>query len=327
MPLEVLSFRGAHVRDLGPVKGMPLRHLNLAHNPVTDLSPLAGNSVVELICDFVPIRDLAPLKGLKLQLLQIAGTGVEDISVLKELPLKEVCVDIRSQADVDVLKAIPTLEKVNERPAAEYLAAAERDLAELKDAEAAIADPPADAAATVRLSKLLARYFRSARAESLLSAAIAKHGDPPELLQERGRLRALAGRWALAADDYSRAFERRPDQPVPGQIAAYLYLQAGNRDGYRRICERLLKDHGNTADGVIAGVVALACAQDPSAGHADTLVRLAELAVKASPENGVWKNGLGTGFTVPVAMPSRHAFWKLPSPPLPRMCRGASVTT
>jgi serine/threonine protein kinase len=289
MPLETLSFRGAQVRDLGPVKGMPLRHLNLAHNPVTDLSPLAGNSVAELVCDFVPIRDLSPLKGLKLHLLQIAGTGVEDISILKELPLKEVCLDIRSSADLEVLKAIPTLEKVNEHPAAEYLAGVERDLAELKDADAAVSDPPADAATTLRFSRLLTRYFRADRAESLLSAHIAKHGDPPELLQERGRLRARAGRWALAADDYERAYERRPDQPMLGQVAAYLRLQAGDRNGYRRICEHLLKDYSNTSDTFTAMVVTLACVQDPSVGHVDALLRLGDVAVKGAPGNGIWQ--------------------------------------
>jgi serine/threonine protein kinase/tetratricopeptide (TPR) repeat protein len=294
MPLKVLSFRGAQVRDLGPVKGMPLQHLNICHNPITDLSPLAGSSVVELLCDFVPIHDLSPLKGLKLQVLKITGTAVEDLSVLKELPLKEVNVDIRSPADLEVLKAIPTLEKVNDRPAAEFLPTVERELAELKDAEAAVDNPPADTAVTLRLARLLVRYQRAPRAEALLSAAITKHGEASELLQERGRVRATAGRWALAADDFTRAFERTPDQVVLGQIAAYHQLQAGNREAYRKICERLLKDHGKTTDGFTAGVVTLACVQDPIAGNADALVRLGELAVKSSPEAGVWKTGLAT---------------------------------
>ena len=196
MPLKVLSFRGAQVRDLGPVKGMPLQHLNFCHNPVTDLSPLAGSSVVELVCEFVPIHDLSPLRNCsKLQALKIAGTGVEDLSVMKELPLKEVTVDIRSMADLEVLKAIPTLEKVNDRPVAEFFPTVERELAELKDAEAAVDNPPADPAATLRLARLLVRYQRAPRAEALLSAAITKHGDSSSL-QERGRLRAnTAGPW------------------------------------------------------------------------------------------------------------------------------------
>lgn len=293
MPLERLSFRGAQVRDIGVMKGMPLKHLNMAHNPVTDLSPLAGSSVVELICEFTPVRSLSPLRGLKLQVLKISGTGVEDLSVLKELPLKEVGLDIRSPADLEILKSIPTLEKINDRPAAEFLATAERELAELKDAEAAVDNPSADTATTIRLARLLVRYHRAARAELLLSAAIAKRGDAAELLQERGRLYAFAGRWALAADDYTRASERNGDQPMLGQIAAYLQLQAGNREAYGRICERLLKDYGKTTDGIHAGVVVLACTQDPMVGNANTLVGLGQFAVKTQPEAGVWKAGLG----------------------------------
>lgn len=294
MPLKILSFRGAQVRDLGPVKGMPLRHLNLSHNPVADLSPLAGSSVTELVCQYVPVRDLSPLKGLKLRLLEIQGTAVEDLSVLKELPLKEVIVDVRSPADLDVLKAIPGLEKINHQPTAEFLAKMEHDFAELKEADEAVTAPPADAAACVRLARVLEKFGRRSRAETLLGQALARQGEVPELLQERGRLYALAARWPLAAGDFRKAWERRPEQFQLAQAAAYLFLEAGNRDAYRQICERLLKEHGNTQDGFAAGVIALTTCQDPAAGSPDTVVRLAELAAKNQAGTGVWQTALGT---------------------------------
>jgi hypothetical protein len=52
--------------------------------------------------------------------LNFLGTKVTDLSPLEGMPLKELNCDLKSQRDAEILRAIKTLEKINEKPAAEF---------------------------------------------------------------------------------------------------------------------------------------------------------------------------------------------------------------
>jgi Leucine-rich repeat (LRR) protein len=56
----------------------------------------------------------------KLTTLNIQGTKVIDLSLLKGMPLRELWCDFRPERDAEILRAIKTLEKINDKPAAEF---------------------------------------------------------------------------------------------------------------------------------------------------------------------------------------------------------------
>ena len=87
MPIKRLELTGAdRITDLAPLEGMPLRLLRLAFaDGVTDLSPLRGMPLAILdLRGAVGITDLSPLRGMPLTQLVLRGVkGITDLSPLK----------------------------------------------------------------------------------------------------------------------------------------------------------------------------------------------------------------------------------------------------
>jgi WD40 repeat protein len=96
-PLEECWLVGAPVEDLSPLRGMPLRFLDLYRTPVKNLLPLADSPLEDLRCGETPLTDFAPCRKMPLRILYLP-------------PLK----------DAAVLREIPTLERINDKPAAEF---------------------------------------------------------------------------------------------------------------------------------------------------------------------------------------------------------------
>ena len=159
MKLAWLNFESAPVSDLSPLKDMKLTDLNCGYSQVSDLSPLKGMKLTSLVCwgtkvfDLSPLRgmnltrlacshtrvsDLSPLKDMKLTELSCEGASVTDLSPLKGLPLKELDCDFKPERDADILRSIKTLEKINDKPAAEFWKKVEAN-------QAKTAAPPAPA--------------------------------------------------------------------------------------------------------------------------------------------------------------------------------------
>ncbi|QDV35218.1 protein kinase domain-containing protein [Tautonia plasticadhaerens] len=145
--------RNGQLADLTPLKGMNLTgltHLNLGWTKVDDASMvyfkdckalmsliLTGTQVTdtelahfkdckdltELGLDGTQVSDagLAHFKGCKkLTLLHIENTRVTDLSLLRGMPLKELSCDFQPERDAEILRSIQTLEKINDKPAAEF---------------------------------------------------------------------------------------------------------------------------------------------------------------------------------------------------------------
>jgi hypothetical protein len=55
-----------------------------------------------------------------LQELFIHGTRVTDMSVIKDFPLKILGCDFKPERDAELLRSIKTLERINNKPAAEF---------------------------------------------------------------------------------------------------------------------------------------------------------------------------------------------------------------
>jgi Leucine-rich repeat (LRR) protein len=143
MPLqELYCYRNPLVEDLTPLKGMPLTRLSFAHTRVADLTPLQGMKLTHLscdqslVCDLSPLRgmaleefsvahcrrvtDLSALRGMPLQVLWWVGSGVTDTSPLKGMPLKEISCDFQRERDGEFLRSFKSLEKINDKSAAEF---------------------------------------------------------------------------------------------------------------------------------------------------------------------------------------------------------------
>ena len=120
MPLTALFCNGVKVSDLSPLKGMPLTVLACEATKVTDLSPLKGMPLTGLSCWGTPVSDLSPLKDMKLTGLDCRGTPVPDLSPLKGMPLTELKCDFKPERDADILRCVKTLEKINDKPAAQF---------------------------------------------------------------------------------------------------------------------------------------------------------------------------------------------------------------
>jgi tRNA A-37 threonylcarbamoyl transferase component Bud32/Leucine-rich repeat (LRR) protein len=122
MPLGWLTlYRSTAVSDLSPLRGMPLGYLNLTRLPVSDLSPLQGMaSLRTLVLQETLVSDLAPILDLTVEALDIRGTRVTDIAPLKKLPLKLFLLDYRAERDAKLLRSLTGLEKINDKPAAQF---------------------------------------------------------------------------------------------------------------------------------------------------------------------------------------------------------------
>ncbi len=144
MPLEVLHLWSWAGGDLTPLKGMPLKRLNVGGSQRDlDLTPLAGTATLEYLClnltnvsDLTPLEnmrltgfecaktrvsDLTPLRDMRLELLTCEGSLVTDLSSLEGMPLKLLHCDLQQASrNAEVLRGIKTLEKINEKPAAEF---------------------------------------------------------------------------------------------------------------------------------------------------------------------------------------------------------------
>jgi hypothetical protein len=120
IPLTDLVCWRTQVSDLSPLKEMKLTRLECLHTQVSDLTPLKGMPLTFLSCEPSQVSDLTPLKGMPLIYLCCCSTRVSDLSVLKELPLKGIWCDFVPERDAKILRSIKTLEKINDKPAAEF---------------------------------------------------------------------------------------------------------------------------------------------------------------------------------------------------------------
>jgi hypothetical protein len=119
MPLTSLNLRACPVQDLEPLRGMPLTSLELGLTPVRDLSPLKGTKVTSLLLhNCTQLRDLSPLKGMPLTTLNLGGwmaIPVQDLSPLKAMPLKTLAIEATAVTDLRPLQGMQ-LEEITLQP-------------------------------------------------------------------------------------------------------------------------------------------------------------------------------------------------------------------
>ncbi|MGE3804778.1 MAG: hypothetical protein AB7K24_08915, partial [Gemmataceae bacterium] len=117
---KVELHRVFDLRDLAPLKGLELNYLQCWETGISDLTPLAGMPLSYLELSVSPIASLSPLKGMPLATFKFSRIKVTDWTPLAGLPLVELEGNFKA-ADAGLLRSIKALQKINGKPAAEYL--------------------------------------------------------------------------------------------------------------------------------------------------------------------------------------------------------------
>ena len=110
IPLTSLTLASqAQIRDLMPLKDMPLTSLNLANcTQIRDLEPLKGMPLTSLDLNFCAlVSNLEPLRGMKLTKLGLHSAPVQDLEPLRGMPLTLLDLDGVPIRDLDPLKGMP----------------------------------------------------------------------------------------------------------------------------------------------------------------------------------------------------------------------------
>jgi serine/threonine protein kinase len=102
------------------VQRVKLTGLDVSYTQVSDLSPLEGMPLDGLCLTDTPVSDLSPLKGMPLTNLNVLAAKVTDLSPLKGMRLKDIHCSFQRERDAALLRSLTTLERINDKPAADF---------------------------------------------------------------------------------------------------------------------------------------------------------------------------------------------------------------
>ncbi|MBN1670931.1 MAG: protein kinase [Kiritimatiellae bacterium] len=97
----------APLSSLAALGGMPLTQVRCEGNRVRDLRPLGGMPLKRLFLSDTDVCDLAPLKNAPLEMLRLNDTFVKDLSPLGGMPLKRLQIARTPVDDLTPLKDMP----------------------------------------------------------------------------------------------------------------------------------------------------------------------------------------------------------------------------
>lgn len=111
LPLKILSLRHTLVDDLSPIIGMPLEALEITRvwGPVniTDFTPLRGLRLRRIWLDEMPITDLSLLRGMPLTEANFYGSTISDLEPLRGMALESLTLDHTHVTSLDPLRGMP----------------------------------------------------------------------------------------------------------------------------------------------------------------------------------------------------------------------------
>ena len=84
------SLYQSGIRNIAPLKGLPLIAIDLGMTQVTDLSPLAGMQLQKLDLENTPVADISILRDMPLTVLKMQKTKISDFAVLEQMPLQQL---------------------------------------------------------------------------------------------------------------------------------------------------------------------------------------------------------------------------------------------
>ena len=109
MQINKLYLAGCpEVRDLTPLRGMPLARLSVAQTAVSDLSPLEGIQLTWLDISTTTVRELAPLRDMPLEHLNASYcSDLSELGPLRGVPLTSLHLRATSVRELAPLKNMP----------------------------------------------------------------------------------------------------------------------------------------------------------------------------------------------------------------------------
>lgn len=109
LPLVRLSCFNSNVSDLSPLAGMKLTSLELSCSDVRDLSPVKGMPLTDLRIAYTKVANLDALAGMKLVVLDAEGSAVSDLSPIRGMPVQKLSIGT-GVSDLSPLKGMPIVE-------------------------------------------------------------------------------------------------------------------------------------------------------------------------------------------------------------------------
>ena len=130
-------------------------------------------------------------------------------------------------------------------------------------------------------------------AADLAKASQLQPNDEP-VWRALGDVNAELTRWHQAAAAFAKGRQLKPADIPLWSLQACAHLGGGNEEDYRKLCQQLLADFGQTQDPYAANDLAWVCTISPGAvKDYGPVVQLAEKAVAKPPKSWAYLNTLG----------------------------------
>ena len=107
LPLQAIDLSGNPVLELRHLKGMPLRTLFLENTRVVSLKDLRGAKLKELRINNSPVQSLKGVEGQPLENLYAVGTQITEVSPIRSSNLKQLWLSESPVSDVSGLAGLP----------------------------------------------------------------------------------------------------------------------------------------------------------------------------------------------------------------------------
>jgi serine/threonine protein kinase/Leucine-rich repeat (LRR) protein/Flp pilus assembly protein TadD len=116
LPVRRLSLYGTGVVDIEPLRGMPLQELSLMSLNVHSIEVLRGMHIRDLGLSRTPVKDFDPLRGMPLVDLRLGGCSMKDVGFLADFPaLEEIELPDDNVANIERLRTLPKLRYLSAR--------------------------------------------------------------------------------------------------------------------------------------------------------------------------------------------------------------------
>jgi|GEM_PF-1144269 len=107
IPLSHLDVRGSPLSDLSPLRGMPLKSMELGQTKIASLDALAGMQLEHLVLANTLVGDVGPLRGMPLRSINLGATKVSDLSPLKGIPLENLEIYHTAVTSLEPIQGLP----------------------------------------------------------------------------------------------------------------------------------------------------------------------------------------------------------------------------
>ena len=121
LPLQALDLSGNPVKEIRHLRGMPLNRLYLEYTLVENLEDLRDAKLIELRLNGSPVRSLAGLEGQPLENLYAVGTQINNISALANSNLRQLWLTESPVSDLSPLEGLPLVSLTAHRTLVEDL--------------------------------------------------------------------------------------------------------------------------------------------------------------------------------------------------------------